>query len=104
MVGTVRAARPGRPRVLAAAAFAAGLTVSGALTFGALGAIGSLLRPGRGFLVAAAVLAGAAVLSDLAGLRARPPLRLQGPERWRQTTPRPRAPFLYRAPLRTGLP
>ncbi|TML33078.1 MAG: hypothetical protein E6G24_08655 [Actinobacteria bacterium] len=103
MVGTVRAARPGRPRVLAAAAFAAGLTVSGALTFGALGAIGSLLRPGRGFLVAAAVLAGAAVLADLAGLRVRPQLRLQVPERWRQTMPLPRALFLYGLLLGTGL-
>ena len=89
--------------MFAAAAFAAGLTVSGALTFGALGAIGSLLRPGRGFLVAAAVLAGAAVLADLAGLRVRPQLRLQVPERWRQTMPLPRALFLYGLLLGPGI-
>src|SRR5438270_543178 len=66
MVGTVRAARHRGRRALsgAGAAFAAGLVLAGAVTFGALGALGSLLHPGRAFLVAAA---GALVLALAVG-------------------------------------
>src|SRR5437870_13570876 len=105
MVGTVRAARHGGRRALAGAgaAFAAGLVLAGAVTFGALGALGSLLHPGRAFLVAAAVLAGAAALADVAGLRVRPQLRFQVPEPWRRTMPLPRALFLYGLLLGTGV-
>src|ERR687888_2007056 len=46
MVGTVRAARPGRSRAIAAAAFAVGLAIAAGVTFGALGAIGSILGTG----------------------------------------------------------
>src|SRR5947207_7851567 len=103
MVGTVRAARKGLPRALAAGGFAAGLALGGALTFGTLGALGSLLDPGRGFLVAAAMVAGVAVVADLAGLRVRPQLPFQVPEPWRRTMPLPRALFLYGLLLGTGL-
>ena len=103
MVGTVRAARRGRARALAAAAFAAGLATGGGFVFGALGAIGSLLHPGRAFLVTAAVLTGAAALADALGLRVRPQIRFQVPEPWRRTMPLPRALFLYGLLLGTGL-
>jgi hypothetical protein len=103
MVGTVRAARPGRPRALAAAAFAAGLAAGGGIVFGAVGAVGSLLHPGRPFLIAAAVLAGATALADTLGLRVRPQIRFQVPEPWRRTMPLPRALFFYGLLLGTGL-
>jgi hypothetical protein len=103
MVGTVRAARRGRSRAFAAAAFAAGLAVGGGMVFGALGAVGSLLHPGHAFLVSAAVLAGAAALADALGLRVRPQIRFQVPEPWRRTMPLPRALFLYGLLLGTGL-
>src|SRR2546430_895428 len=102
MVGTVRAARRRRGRVAAGTAFALGLALGGGLTFGTLGALGSLLHPGRAFLVAAAALAGAAVLSDALGLRVRPQIRFQVPEPWRRTMPLPRALFLYGLLLGTG--
>src|SRR5438552_16076764 len=103
MVGTVRAARQGRPRTLAAAAFTAGLGLSGVLVFGALGAVGSILHPGRTFLVAVAVLAGAAAFADALGLRVRPQIRFQVPEPWRRTMPLPRALLLYGLLLGSGL-
>ena len=100
MVGTVRAAR--RP-VVAGASFATGLALGGALVFGVLGAAGSALHPGRWFLIAAAVLAGAAALADLTGRRVRPQVRFQVPEPWRRTMPLPQALFLYGLLLGTGL-
>jgi hypothetical protein len=100
MVGTVRAAR--RP-VIAGASFTIGLVLSAALVFAALGALGSVVKSGRWFLIAAAVLAGAAALADLAGLRVRPQLRFQVPEPWRRTMPLRRALFLYGLLLGTGL-
>src|ERR671934_525517 len=103
MVGTVRAARPGRSRAIAAAAFAVGLAIAAGVTFGALGAIGSILRPGRGFVAGAAVFAGIAALADLSGLRVRPQLRFRVPEPWRRTMPLPQALFLYGLLLGTGL-
>ena len=103
MVGTVRAARPGRSRAIAAAAFAVGLAIAAGVTFGALGAIGSILRPGRGFVAGAAVFAGIAALADLSGLRVRPQLRFQVPEPWRRAMPLPQALFLYGLLLGTGL-
>jgi hypothetical protein len=102
MVGTVRAASGLKARALAGTAFAAGLALGGGLTFGGLGALGSALHPGRWFLVVAAVLAGAAVLSDAAGLRVRPQIHFQVPEPWRRTMPLPRALFLYGLLLGTG--
>src|ERR671931_1566220 len=103
MVGTVRAARPGRSRAIAAAAFAVGLAIAAGVTFGALGAIGSILRPGRGFVAGAAVFAGIAAIADISGLRVRPQLRFQVPEPWRRAMPLPQALFLYGLLLGTGL-
>jgi hypothetical protein len=100
MVGTVRAARH---KALAGAAFTVGLALGAVLLFGSLGALGALLQPGRTVVLAAAALAGAAALADLAGLRVRPQVHLQVPERWRRTMPLPRALFLYGLLLGTGV-
>jgi hypothetical protein len=102
MVGTVRAARRGKALRVARTAYAVGLAVGATLVFGALGALGSLLHPGRAFLVAAVALAGAAALADVLGLRVRPQIRFQVPEPWRRTMPLPRALFLYGLLLGTG--
>ena len=83
--------------------FVLGLAIGAAVTFGVLGLVGSVLSPGRWFLILAAVIAGAAVLADLAGLRVRPQLRFQVPEPWRRTMPLPQALFLYGLLLGTGL-
>src|SRR2546421_3433858 len=105
MVATVGAARRNGERGLAAtaAAFAAGLVAGSALVFGALGLAGTIFRPGGAFLVCAAALAGLAVGADAAGLRVRPQIRAQVPERWRRTMPLGRAVFLYGALLGTGV-
>ncbi|HKD33305.1 MAG TPA: hypothetical protein VKB73_07530 [Gaiellaceae bacterium] len=100
MVGTVRAARH---RATARAGFAVALAVGAVAIFGALGLIGELVDPGRWFLIGSAVVAGAAALADLAGLRVRPQLHFQVPEPWRRTMPLPRALFLYGLLLGTGL-
>src|SRR5438105_13126785 len=104
MAGTVRAGRElGRGVGAAGAAFTAGLVVGAALLFGALGALGSALAPGRAFAIVAASLALAAAAADSAGVRVRPQVRFQVPERWRRTMPLPRALFLYGALLGTGI-
>lgn len=106
MVGTVSAARRigGRGALVAAgAAFAAGLGLGAALIFGSLGVLGAALEPGRPFVIGAAVLAAAAVISDLAGFRVRPQVRFQVPEPWRRSMPLPRALFLYGILLGTGV-
>ena len=106
MVGTVSAARRlgGRGALAAAAAaFAVGLALGAALIFGALGALGAAIEPGHAFLIAAAVVAAVAVISDLAGLRVRPQVRLQVPELWRRSMALPRALFLYGVLLGTGV-
>jgi hypothetical protein len=95
--------RAARQRVLVGSAFAFGLAIGAAITFGALGLLGSLLNPGRWFLIVGAVLGGCAVLADLSGLRVRPQLRFQVPEPWRRTMPLPQALFLYGLLLGTGL-
>src|SRR5438093_3091175 len=95
MVGTVRA---GRRR--GAIAFAGGLTLGASAFFGALGALGAAFHPGA---IVVAVVVGAAALMDLAGLRVRPQVRFQVPERWRRTMPLPRALFLYGLLLGTGV-
>src|SRR5438132_7721799 len=91
MAGTVSAARR---RGFAGSAFAAGLAIGAALVFGSLGALGAALHPRTAFVVAA-VIAAAAALVDLAGLRVRPQVRFQVPERWRRAMPLPQALFLY---------
>ena len=102
MVGTVRAARHGR-RALAGGAFTLGLALGAAALFGSLGALGAALRPGHAVVLAAVALAGAAALADLAGLRVRPQVPFQVPERWRRTMPLARALFLYGLLLGTGV-
>src|SRR6266550_3008629 len=102
MVGTVRAARHGG-RALAGGAFTLGLGLGAAALFGSLGALGAALRPGHAVLLAALALAGAAALADLAGLRVRPQVPFQVPERWRRAMPLARALFLYGLLLGTGV-
>lgn len=102
MVGTVRAARHGG-RGIAGLAFALGLAVGATALFGSLGALGTAIRPGRTVVIAAVALAAAAALADLAGLRVRPQVPFQVPERWRRTMPLPRALFLYGLLLGTGV-
>ena len=104
MVGTVRAARHDGRRAFAltATAFGVGLALGAALVFGGLGLLGALAHT-RALIVVAVVIAAAAVASDAAGLRVRPQIRFQVPERWRRTMPLPRALFLYGLLLGTGL-
>src|SRR6266566_5825028 len=102
MVGTVRAARHGG-RALAGGAFTLGLALGAAALFGSLGALGAALRPGHAVVLAAVALAGAAALADLAGLRVRPQVPFQVPERWRRTMPLARAVLLYGSLLGTGV-
>lgn len=104
MVGTVRAARhDGRwAFALTAAAFASGLALGASLVFGGLGLLGAWAHTSA-LVVAAVVIAAAAILSDASGLRVRPQIRFQVPERWRRTMPLPRALFLYGLLLGTGL-
>jgi hypothetical protein len=105
MVGTVGAARGlgGWKGLLATGtAFALGLAAGSGLVFGGLGLVAVALDPGRPWIVAAAVLAVIAAASDAAGLRVRPQLRFQVPERWRRRLPLPLAVFLYGLLLGTG--
>ena len=95
MVGTVRA---GRRR--GGITFGGGLALGASAFFGALGALGAAFHPGA---IVVAVVVGAAALMDLAGLRVRPQVRFQVPERWRRTMPLPRALFLYGLLLGTGV-
>ena len=99
MVGTVGAARQrGRAR----AAFGAGLALGAAGVFGGLALVGSAVG-GRWLVTTGLVLGAVAVASDALGLRVRPQVRFQVPERWRRTMPLPRALFLYGLLLGTGL-
>jgi cytochrome c biogenesis protein CcdA len=104
MVGTVSAARHDGRRAFAltAAAFALGLALGASVVFGGLGLLGAWTHA-RALVVVAALVAVAAIVSDAAGLRVRPQIRFQVPERWRRTMPLPRALFLYGLLLGTGL-
>jgi hypothetical protein len=99
MVGTVSAARQYR---WVGAAFVAGLALGAAVVFIGLGAVGEVVG-GHAVVVAAVALAAVAVVSDALGLRVRPQVRFQVPERWRRTMPPRRALFLYGLLLGTGL-
>ena len=106
MVCTVGAARglDGRGGAArAGVAYAVGSLLGGVLVFGGLGLLASRLHPGRFWLEAAVALAAVAAVSDLAGLRVRPQLPFQVPERWRQTLPLPLATLLYGLLIGTGL-
>src|ERR671937_874796 len=97
MAGTVGAARGSRIGMLVS--YGAGLGLGGAAFFGALAALGaSVSFP----LIAALVIAAAAAAVDLIGLRVRPQIHFQVPERWRRTMPLPRALFLYGVLLGMG--
>ncbi|MGZ4415105.1 MAG: hypothetical protein ACXVRZ_12155, partial [Gaiellaceae bacterium] len=98
----MRAARHGG-RATAGLAFALGLALGATALFGSLGALGATIRPGRTVVIAAVALAAAAAVADLAGLRVRPQVPFQVPERWRRTMPLPRALFLYGLLLGTGV-
>ena len=104
MVGTVGAARQDGRRAFAltAGAFATGLALGATLVFGALGLLGETVHS-HVLVVAAVAVAAAAILSDAAGLRVRPQIRFQVPERWRRTMPLPQALFLYGLLLGAGL-
>jgi hypothetical protein len=105
MVGTVGAARKLGGRIALArtgAAHLAGLLAGAVAVFGLLGVAGELLRPGRVWLAAAAAACVAAAAVDGRGLRVRPQIRLQVPERWRRSMPLARAVFLYGVLLGTG--
>ena len=99
MVGTVSAARK---RGWAGAAFSAGLALGAAAVFAGLALVGAAVG-GHVLVLVAAAVAGLAVLSDALGLRVRPQVRFQVPERWRRTMPLTRALFLYGLLLGTGL-
>src|SRR3954463_26713 len=99
MVGTVGAARH---RGLARTAFAAGLALGAAAVFAGLALVGATVG-GHAVAVAALALGAVAVVSDALGLRVRPQVRFQVPERWRRTMPLSRALFLYGLLLGTGL-
>ena len=103
MVGTVGAARHDGRRAFAltAAAFATGLALGATIVFGALGLLGEAVHS-RVLVVVAVTVAAVAILSDAAGLRVRPQIRLQVPERWRRTMPLPLALFLYGLLLGAG--
>src|SRR5437867_4232476 len=103
MAGTVGAARGSRGVAAAGASFAAGLAFGAALLFGGLGLLGASVSLPRAALAAVVVLAGAAAAADAAGLRVRPQVRFQVPERWRRTLPLPLALFLYGGLLGTGV-
>jgi hypothetical protein len=99
MVGTVGAARR---RWTAGAAFAAGLAIGAAAVFVGLALLGAAIG-GRAVVLAAVAVAAVAVVSDALGLRVRPQVRFQVPERWRRTMPLSRALFRYGLLLGTGL-
>lgn len=105
MVDTVRAARrAGQAHAATAAALmATALVVSSAATLVLVALAGGFL-PMHGFVIGVAlVLALLAALGDAAGLRVRPQIPLQVPERWRRTLPLPLASVLYGTLLGTGL-
>jgi hypothetical protein len=88
----------------ASATFALGTLLGGAITFGCLALLGSLvgdgvagLREGLG-----AALALAAAVADWRGVRIAPQIRRQVPERWRWTLPLPLACALYGVLLGLG--
>jgi hypothetical protein len=88
----------------ASATFALGTLLGGAITFGSLALLGSLvgdgvagLREGLG-----AALALAAAVADWRGVRIAPQIRRQVPERWRWTLPLPLACALYGVLLGLG--
>ncbi|HET6448796.1 MAG TPA: hypothetical protein VFG31_06760 [Conexibacter sp.] len=99
VVETIGSRRPRigvRATAVSCATFALGALAGGAITFGGLAALGSLLAGGgTATLVAAVTLAGLTALGELLGVRVFPQIRRQVPEPWRRTLPLPLATGLY---------
>ncbi len=91
-----------RTTVAALATFVPGALAGGAITFGALAALGALLGGGGFALAAGAAVAGAAALAELAGVRIVPQIRRQVPEHWRRVLPLPLAAAGYGVLLGLG--
>ena len=103
MVSTLGAHEDGRRATLTAcAAFVPGALAGGVLTFGLLSLLGATLGGGSIALIAGAVLAGAAALAELAGVRIAPQIRRQVPEHWRRVLPLPLAAAGYGVLLGVG--
>jgi hypothetical protein len=105
MVATVGGAREqaGVPVARAGAFFAAGLALGALVVFGGIGLLGEAVHPGSRVLLAVALASIVAVAGDAAGVRVRPQIRAQVPERWRRSLPLPLVLLLYGATLGTGL-
>jgi hypothetical protein len=101
-VGAARRAGRGSTAVAVAVTLAIALVAASAATFAALGAAGALLPARRTVLTLVAVFCLLAALGDGLGLRVRPQIPLQVPERWRRTLPLPLASLLYGVLLGTG--
>ena len=103
MVETLAGAR-GRARGALAAscgAFAIGALAGGVITFGGLALAGSALHTG-GRTAIAVVVALAAAVGEVRGVRIVPQIRRQVPEPWRRTMPLPLAAGLYGVLLGLG--
>jgi hypothetical protein len=103
-LGSARARAGARTVRTSCATFALGALAGGAITFGALAALGSALG-GAGStaaLVAAVAIALAAAFGELLGVRIVPQIRRQVPEPWRRTLPLPLAAGLYGVLLGLG--
>ncbi|MFL5886364.1 MAG: hypothetical protein ACJ77M_14930 [Thermoleophilaceae bacterium] len=103
MVETLGAAAARGERRLtgvASATFAAGALAGGAITFGGLALLGSLL--GGASATVAVVIAGLAALGEVCGARIIPQIRRQVPEPWRRGMPLELAAALYGVLLGLG--
>ncbi|MCW2976758.1 MAG: hypothetical protein JWM06_2039, partial [Actinomycetia bacterium] len=97
MVATVGGAREDRGTrgvVLAALALAVGLAASSAATFALLGRLSDFLPQWGGASQAVLLICAVAVIGDGLGMRVRPQIRVQVPERWRRAMPLPIASLL----------
>jgi hypothetical protein len=107
VVETIGSRRPDLgARIVAAscATFALGALVGGAIMFGALAGIGSLVagdHTAETLVVLVAIMVLAA-LGDVLGIAVTPQIRRQVPESWRRTMPLPRAVGLYGVLLGLG--
>jgi hypothetical protein len=93
-----------RTTVLACATFAVGALTGGAVTFGALAALGDAAKGvgGAAATTVAVVVAALAALGEMRGVRIVPQIRRQVPEPWRRGLPLPLASTLYGVLLGLG--
>jgi cytochrome c biogenesis protein CcdA len=101
-VGGAREERGARGVLTAALALAVGLVASSAATFGLLGLLADFLPRFSGAGKVAVAVCAVVVVGDALGLRVRPQIRVQVPERWRRQMPLPLASLLYGLLLGTG--